>query len=109
MERVLSVGGHTPALTTYINTNYSDIFPETSGVVRGVSSAGSGWLATAEKHADTGLPTGDTILKYVIHADLKGWMPAAILNATVGGTYIDFVTAVRASMSDKGVPKAAKR
>ena len=105
VESVISVGGHTPALTKIMNDKYSDVFPESSACVRGVTSGGCGWYCVQEKDS-SGAFTGDVIMHYVIHSDLKGWMPSAILNATVGGTYVDFFKAVKESLVKEGWKKA---
>jgi len=56
------------------------LFPEKSGVVRGWNSPGSGWLFEpvvvegGEVH---------TRVHYLIHVDLKGWIPTALVNSSL--------------------------
>lgn len=62
IERVLSVRGRTPELTSHIYKKYPEISSETSGVVRGVRSADSGLLVDHIRDATTNKPTGDVVL-----------------------------------------------
>jgi hypothetical protein len=89
-----SAGGHTSALTAIITENYADIFPEKKGYVRGVSSSGSGWYAVQQGT--------NVLMYYVIHSDLKGYFPSWLANNTVGGTYVQFFTAVKNSIQKDG-------
>ena len=65
------------------------LFPEKSGVVRGWNSPGSGWLFEpvvvegGEVH---------TRVHYLIHVDLKGWIPTALVNSSLSVSAVAGVT-----------------
>ena len=52
-------------------------FPERSGVVRGWNSPGGGWIVEPLQIDNRGLHTR---LSYVVHSDIKGWIPSAVIN-----------------------------
>ena len=53
------------------------------GAVRGFNSPGSGWVFEA-------LPGGGTRVHYLIHVELRGWLPSALVNAGIARSYVDF-------------------
>ena len=56
------------------------------GTVRGFNSPGSGWVFEA-------LPGGSsTRVHYLIHVDLRGWIPSALVNSSLAKNYVDFFT-----------------
>lgn len=80
----------------FVNTGASVVdgrFPEQRGVVRGVNSPGGGWLLA---------PCGDgssTRVTYVIHSDIRGWLPAAVVNAALVSTYVSFFRELRGHLA----------
>jgi len=65
-------------------------FPVQSGFVRGWNSSGGGWYYEPRIN-----PNGKLIgcrIHYVIHTDLKGWLPTMIVNNAIAGSYVTFYT-----------------
>ena len=57
-------------------------FPETGDFVRGWNSPGSGWLF--EPILGEGGQCVATRVHYLIHVDLKGWIPTTLVNSSLG-------------------------
>jgi hypothetical protein len=61
-------------------------YPARSGFVRGSNSPGGGWYFES-----VGEGSGTRCrISYVIHSDLKGWMPSVIINNAITGSYVSF-------------------
>ena len=56
-------------------------FPEQKGFVRGWNSPGSGWVLEPLPQGGSGAL--HTRVHYLIHTDLKGWIPCALINASL--------------------------
>jgi START domain len=58
-------------------------FPETKEFVRGLNYPGSGWLFE---------PTGPESVRiyYCVQSQLNGWLPAAVVNSSMQGMFVDF-------------------
>jgi hypothetical protein len=69
-------------------------FPEQSGFVRGWNSSGGGWLfeAVPPPGGPADAPKTWTRIHYVIHCDLKGWLPSMAVNGALTGSYVTFYT-----------------
>ena len=87
---VLSCGGVTPALDAYQKKHCPTLFPELSGIVRGLTSGGSGWYMPQDRDPVSKELLDSCTLYYVIHSDIKGWLPTVLINNTVGGTFAQF-------------------
>jgi len=94
---VLSCGGVTPELENAHKTKYSTIYPVVPGVVRGTTSGGCGWYIKQDRDAGTGEYTDACTVSYVIHSDIKGWLPSMLINSAIGGTFAEFFEAVKKS------------
>jgi hypothetical protein len=89
--------------------------PERKGVVRGWNTPGGGWVFEPVRVPATSDGTGarvHTRVVYVIHSDLRGWMPSSVVNAALTSTYVAFFTDLRKAMAaavapDEGQAEAA--
>jgi len=75
--------------------------PEQRGVVRGWNSGGGGWTFEPVE-ADAGLCT----VTYVIHSDLKGWLPSLIINNAIVGNYVTFFSGALVAMREARLDSA---
>jgi hypothetical protein len=84
-------------------------FPPDARLVRGLNHP-SGWIfepldaVTATTAAASGPPLpansdGWTRATYLVQPELKGWMPSAVINATLAGMYTTFFSELLAAMS----------
>ena len=66
--------------------------PEQRGIVRGWNSAGGGWtFVPIAPAAGAAAPRRvETRVTYVIHSDLKGWLPALVVNSAITSNYVTF-------------------
>lgn len=71
-------------------------FPEQKGVVRGWNSAGGGWHFAPTPGQDGSVHCTVT---YVIHSDLKGYLPAFVINSALTGNFVTFFTGLRKAMA----------
>jgi len=94
---VVSCGGVTSELANFHESKHPDVYPVVSGVVRGITSGGCGWYIEQDRDPRTGEYTDACAVSYVIHSDIKGWLPTVLINSTVGGTFADFFQAVKQS------------
>lgn len=76
-------------------------FPETPGIVRGFNTP-SGWVFEPVPQADGSVHTR---VHYHIHSDLKGWLPAALVNSSIAGSLVNFFNDLTASMRAGGAQK----
>lgn len=74
--------------------------PEVSGFVRGEVLPGSAWRCVPVKDAE-GKVTG-TELFYVILTDIKGWVPTAMVNASITATFSTYYSLLRGLAAGKG-------
>lgn len=68
-------------------------YPVRPSFVRGFNSPGCGWYfeAVPATGAD-GSSTTHCRVHYVIHCDLKGWLPHAVVNNALTGSFVSFFT-----------------
>ena len=77
--------------------------PAVSGAVRGVNHPGCGWRFTPVwPDGQSGDPdeAPSTALTYVIHTDLKGWLPAWAINSSMTSTFHQLVTSATSYMGE---------
>lgn len=80
--------------------------PEQRGVVRGWNSGGGGWTFEPVEEAG-GADAGPRCrVTYVIHSDLKGWLPALIINSAITGNYVTFFSGALAAMREARLDSA---
>jgi len=69
-------------------------FPPKSGVVRGLNSVGCGMymerIPLDENQKEKSQQEWGTRVRYVIHSNLKGWLPAMAVNKTMTSVYVTF-------------------
>lgn len=68
-------------------------FPEVKKVIRGHDHSGCGWWLTAVEVPGEGpdaAPKVCTRVTYVIHSDIKGWIPSSVIHAAIDKTYTSF-------------------
>jgi len=87
---VVSCGGVTPELEVIHQTKYPQVFPVASGVVRGRTSGACGWYIEQDRDPATGECNDSCTVSYVVHSDIKGWLPSMLINSTIGGTFAAF-------------------
>jgi hypothetical protein len=76
-------------------------FPVTGGSVRGVNYEGSGWLFEP-------LAGGaETRLHYVIHTNVKGWIPCALVNSNLAASYVLFFKDLKINLEARARSAAA--
>ena len=80
----------------------NDVYPEARGVVRGLNGPGGGWIFRPVQ-AEGGVHTE---IVYVIHCDLKGWLPHVVVNNALVGSYVSFYKDLTRAMAAKATAKA---
>lgn len=91
---VMSTGGSLP------DDAAEAAFPgKSSGSVRGKNSPGCGWLLEPifEGEGEARKVVG-TVLHYIIHSDIKGWVPAMVINRALSSNYESFFGALEKHM-----------
>lgn len=82
--------------------------PERKGTVRGWNTPGGGWVfepVRVPAAADgIGGERVHTRVIYVIHSDLRGWMPSGVVNSALTSTYVAFFTDLRKAMAAAVAP-----
>lgn len=69
-------------------------FAAGGGAVRGHNTAGlTGWALEPV--------SGGTKVYYVIHSDVKGWLPKAVVNNAVASSFVNFFADIRAHLDKK--------
>lgn len=74
-------------------------FPPRPGFLRGYNSPGSGWVF--EPAAGAG-GRAATRVSYLIHSDLRGWLPSLVVNAALTGAFEAFFADLGAAMAAPG-------
>jgi hypothetical protein len=91
--------------------------PPDRGAVRGLNSDGFGWYLQCVEGADAAVgtsgaephnPAGATRVHYVIHSDLRGWLPHAAVNAAMVSTFVNFAAGLRAYLRRQNEAGAAQ-
>ena len=76
-------------------------FPERKGIVRGYNSPGGGWLFEPVLLDEK----VHTRMIYIIHCNLKGWLPSAVVNGALTGNYVTFYKDLTKAMAAKCDPE----
>lgn len=85
-------------------------YPEASGFVRGFNFPGCGWvIEPLQGPTDTSAgaapvpanSNGWTRIHYIVQSDLKGWLPSAVVNASMVGMFESFFAALLKYMAGR--------
>jgi hypothetical protein len=97
----ISSGGRPKELIEYEAKEYSHIFPEEAGIVRGETSGGSGWYISQDIDPETKESADSCTMQYIVHSNINGWMPTVVINNSMAAQFADFFLSVKKAMAKK--------
>lgn len=86
------------------------LFPQRRGVQRALNLCGVGWHLLPIPPPEGRAAAADsswTRVSYIIHTDLRGWLPQFVINAAMGSTYAGFFEGVLKDLAAQATAAAA--